>query len=121
MYTLPSSVSFQCRHLYYSRGFDEISRINLDGGDIASEVEVVEQRTFDDISGIAVDHSLNLLYWAVNNTNSNVLRYLNMTDWDCAYRRGTQLVSYYKYLHVHVHVRDIVYILLLHVHACTYL
>lgn len=79
------------RHLYYSHEFGQISRMNLDG----SSVENVVSYDFFGVSGIAVDHRLNVLYWALNSTESNVLRWMNMTEWDDAYRRtgNTQLVG----------------------------
>ena len=83
--SLPLFVSFQCRHLYYGQEFGTINRINLDGGDIASDVVIVSRSSLYDISGITVDHHLNLLYWAVNDTNTRTIMYLNMTEWNHAY------------------------------------
>ena len=89
-----SSVSFQCRHLYYGQELGKIKRMNLDGGDITSDVTIIStSSTFHAISGIAVDHRLNLLYWAENTTSNNVIMYLNMTEWSRAYRLNADLVS----------------------------
>ena len=51
---------------------------------------------FEEISGIAVDHQHNLLYWALNSTTSSTLSVLNMTAWDNAHRHRAQLVSSYS-------------------------
>ena len=92
------SVCFPCRHLYYGQQFGSIKRMNLDGGDIASEVTISHGTThLFDISGIAVDHRLNLLYWAENTTSNNVIMYLNMTEWSRAYRLNVNMVSYLLY------------------------
>ena len=53
---------------------------------------------FEEISGIAVDHRHNLLYWALNSTTSSTLSVLNMTAWDNAHRHHTLLVSSYSIL-----------------------
>ena len=64
--------------------------MDLDG----SNLETVYQGfTFSDISGIALDYRLNHLYWALNNTDSQVIKYLDMTAWVSAYRRRLDLVS----------------------------
>ena len=83
----------QCRHLYYEQEFGTIYRMNLDGG-IASDVIISRGTThFNEISGIAVDHHLNLLYWAENTTSNSVIMVLNMTEWNRAYRVKNILVS----------------------------
>ena len=83
------------RHLYYEQEFGTIYRMNLDGGDIASDVMISGGTThFNEISGIAVDHHLNLLYWAENTTSNSVIMVLNMTEWNHAYRVDNILVSY---------------------------
>ena len=91
--SLPSFVFFQCRHLYYGQTFGIITRINLDGSDTASDVVVASVPSLHDISGITVDHHLNLLYWAVNDTNTRTIMYLNMTEWNHAYGLMVDLVS----------------------------
>ena len=58
-----------------------ISRIHLDGGGTEENI-VFNPLIFHEVSGIAVDHHLNILYWAINNTDSNILKYINMTEWD---------------------------------------
>lgn len=63
--------------------------MNLDG----SSVENIVDFSIYDVSGMAVDHQLNVLYWALNYTDNNVLRWMNMTEWDDAYRRNSQLVG----------------------------
>ena len=62
--------------------------MNLDGSDTALEGNtfIVPEQGFNDISGIAVDHRKNILYWAENTTSSNVIMHLNMTEWSHAYR-----------------------------------
>ena len=77
------------RHLFYSHEFGKISRMNLDG----SSVENIVDFSIHDVSGIAVDHRLNVLYWTLNSTDVNALRWMNMTEWDDAYRHNSQLVS----------------------------
>ena len=67
--------------------------MNLDGN-ISSDVIITSTSSiFNDISGIAVDHRLNLLYWAENTANNKVIMYLNMTEWSRAYRQNSVLVS----------------------------
>ena len=63
--------------------------MNLDGSSVENVVAFSEY----DLSGIAVDHQLNVLYWALNSTDFSVLRWMNMTEWDDAYRRNSQLVG----------------------------
>lgn len=62
--------------------------MNLDGSNTASEGDtlIFVSEGFNDISGIAVDHRKNILYWAENTTSSNVIMHLNMTEWSRAYR-----------------------------------
>ena len=86
---------FQCRHLYYGQKLGGIKRINLDGSDTASEGDTfIVSPGLIDISGIAVDHRKNILYWAENTTSSNVIMHLNMTEWSRAYRlHDAKLVS----------------------------
>lgn len=74
---------FLYRHLYYSHGLGQISRMNLDG---SSDENVVGISDLYEVSGIAVDHRLNVLYWALNSTDINVLRWMNMTEWDDAHK-----------------------------------
>ena len=65
-------------------------RIDLDGSNLET---VYSGFSFSDISGIALDYHLNHLYWALNDTESQVVKYLDMTAWDYAYRRMFQQVS----------------------------
>ena len=65
--------------------------MNLDGSGTASnEDTVIVPQNFISISGIAVDHRKNILYWAKNTTSSNVIMQLNMTEWRL---HGVHLVS----------------------------
>ena len=65
--------------------------MDLDGSNLETVYE--DLFSFSDVSGIALDYRPNLLYWALNNTNSQVIKYLNMTAWDSAYRHMGVLVS----------------------------
>ena len=57
--------------------------MNLDGsGAASSEDTVIVPQTLISISGIAVDHRKNILYWAESTTSSNVIMHLNMTEYD---------------------------------------
>lgn len=83
---------FSYRHLYYSHDLGSISRMNLDG--TSEETVVIDSSfCFCGLSGLAVDHRLNVLYWALNNTQSNTLKYMNMTEWEEAIRYNSDVVS----------------------------
>ena len=96
-------VSLECRHLYYNEnpGFSAlIKRINLDGSDIALEEDPIASLiSFDGISGMAIDHHNNILYWAMNSTDSSTISYLNINDWTRAHQLRANLVSI---LHMHI-------------------
>ena len=64
----------------------------LDGSGAASNEDtvIVPQNFLSGISGIAVDHRKNILYWAESTTSSNVIMHLNMTEWRL---HGVNLVS----------------------------
>ena len=63
----------------------------LDGSGAASNEDIViVPQIFFGISGIAVDHRKNILYWAESSTSNNVIMHLNMTEWRL---HGVNLVS----------------------------
>jgi hypothetical protein len=55
--------------------------MNLDGNISSDETVVSISTNLNKISGIAVDHRENILYWAEKTLSSNVIMYLNMSEW----------------------------------------